>query len=132
MMTREERENSLIVVRASLGRWRHPDNSRWTLLQEIAPADRNDSRTYKVSRFLQSYKPVQNFNTTFADMSNFQIPQLRREGYKLIEPKFPQLQEQFRDGEPITGATVISDFMDDIKPTKRPQTGLEAMLEAFS
>lgn len=101
-------------------------------MQEIEPKDPHDSRTFKVSQLVQSYKPVRQFTTTFADMVNHQIKKLQREGYKLTEPKFEELQTEFRNGEPITGATLIGDFLETKPVEKKVQTGWEALVEAFS
>jgi len=127
-MDDEQRKNILMRIRSGLGRWKHPDG-RWELLQAID--NPRSGYPYQVVQSPQrSFAQVRRYGASERDILGV-IDGLRDDGFKLAEPTFPELQEFYRNGVPITAATIVGDFFNTVEQTTKPVNGLQAMLEAF-
>lgn len=117
-------DEKVLKIRGGLGMWRHVDGS-WCLLAEKDALYNLDP--YMVTTFSKPYNPPMNFGTDEKDILS-RIDKLRIASYKLVEPKFPELQEFFRDGEPITEAMLFQDDFNSIKADPNALTGFEALI----
>lgn len=124
--------DQLLIVRSSLGRWRQ--GSKWTLLTENKDIEFSNSRKYTVQSFNGvSYTPIRRYNVTPAQFNEV-VQVLTQEGYRLVEPTFPELQPFFRNGRPITAATMLEDsFEENMEQldTTNFVDGLDALLASF-
>ena len=125
--------DQLLQLRASLGRWFNKDGRHWILLQEKDNPSPQDPYPYQIVKApYHSYASIGREGANYSDIK-FIIKRLHECQYTLREPKFPELQTHFRNGVPITQATLLADFLverDDIKSA--PLSSFDAMLKAFS
>jgi hypothetical protein len=121
-------DENLLTVRASLGFWQSPDNF-WTQVKE-KPLNPFDPYPFEIVKGpVRSYdKPIK-YGLTLDATEHF-IHALYKDGWTLTRPTHPELQQFFRNGKPITGGTIMEDFLSKPRETKT-MTAVEAMLAAF-
>lgn len=121
----EEQKDQLIQLRASLGQWRSKDNAI-TITEKESPYQ--DSRTYHVSESRGSYRTPMTYHVTLKEVVA-KIRTLQQSGYKLAVPAYPELQQFFRDGRPITAVEIFQDSVLEIESEVDDRTGLEFLMD---
>lgn len=106
--------DEVLKVRSLLGIWKSERASRVYTL-----SDNNLSQTLSNSPLGRYYRisvtadsgPDYGYRVNEKELLE-KIESLKRQGYKIFRLKYPELQNFFRDGKPITTATLIQDFLE--------------------
>lgn len=123
-------EDKLLQIRSAFGRWRSPDTGIAYIISEIKDLyDPNDIRKYRVKRII-GYKPIIETKENQQAVENL-ITKFKAEKFNHEYIEFPELQQFFRSGEPITGALILQDALLEIETEDEPMSGLEALMKAF-
>lgn len=125
----DERRDAILQVRASLGTWTSANMS--IVITERGVTPQEDLRGYKVVESRGSYQKPFTYNITLRDVYA-KIKTLQQSGYKLSQPQFPELQEFFRNGNPITAMDIFEDAVNEIETETDNRTGIEFLLDNWN
>ncbi len=123
----EDKQDAILQLRASLGRWKFGET--YVSVTDSFKSPYLDSRQYKVVEERASYQVPMKYYID-ANQVKAKIQTFQQIGFTLITPQFPELQEFFRNGKPITMMDIFEDAMDEMVEEKEDtRTGLEFLMD---
>lgn len=125
---REDKQDAVLQIRASLGTWKLANITTTILDRNVTP--QMDLRQYEVTEQRGSYRQPLKYNITHKE-TLAKIKSMQQVGYKLTAPQFPELQEFFRNGRPITAADLFEDAFNEIEIVDDNRTGLEFLMDNY-
>lgn len=129
--TKEDKQDALLQLRASLGTWELDEIS--VIIKDLHTSPYLDSRQYEVTEKRASYKlPLKYHIDAKAVLAKIRV--FGQCGMKLVTPQFPELQEFFRNGKPITALDIFEDAMVEMGKVEEEdtRTGLEFLLDNWN
>jgi hypothetical protein len=124
----EDKQDAILQLRASLGRWQL--DTTYVTVKELSESPYLDSRKYEVVEERASYQKPLKYHIDVSQL-RAKIQMFQQVGLKLIAPQFPELQEFFRNGKPITMMDIFEDAMDEMGAVEKEdtRTGLEFLMD---
>ena len=123
----EEKQDKLLLMRASMGTWQKSTGARMTISKRnVTP--QQDLRGYHVEEIRGSYTKSFKYDCTEREVES-KIKTLQQSGYKLINPQYPELQQFFRNGRPITDMDIFEDAIEEIDTQTDERNGLEFLMD---
>ena len=103
--------DEMIKLRSTLGKWYRESDRTWYKFLVNENAGFGDSKQFKVLQLVEFYKPLRRYNVTQSEMMVL-VNAAKEQEYIQTEFSYPQLQEFFRNGMPVTVATRMADAFD--------------------
>ncbi len=127
----ESSRENLLKCHSLLGKWKHGDG-RWVSIRQIDDLPHGEFKKYSVIEFVRPYSPYKKYSIRLSEIED-KIKTLKNYGFKLIKLQYPELQEFFRNGEPVTSGTIFQDsfFAENNAPETKKMTGMEALLASM-
>ena len=133
ILEQEYERDRLLQERALMGLWKDPHSVQWVIVKEL---DLEVSgRTHEVTISMGSYKPHRIYKITRQEAIAKAIG-FRDAGWSLRSPQYPSLEKYFKNGNPITAATLFADALDSMEVTDtrveaKPMSGIDFLIASY-
>jgi len=123
---KDEAADSLLQIRATLGRW--TKDTKWYVINCIQEHPLPSGREYQIEESRGSYNMPFIYKASESQLIGI-LNSLQKQGFQLTKPEYPELQEYFRNGKPITAFNIVSDAMEGMKVDENPMDGIDFLME---